>query len=135
MTGHINLKECEINVAGQTRYVLRNVETEPVDYENFVDTMVEESTVTRHDIKGVVSALEEFIARALVDGYSVRLGELGAFRTTVTSTGEDSADNVTADSINSLRVQFTAGSLLKNYLRVDGRAASVRFTVTEKLED
>ena len=135
MTGRINLKECEISVAGQTRYVLRNVETEPVDYENFVDTMVEERTVTRHDIKGVVSALEEFIARALVDGYSVRLGELGAFRTTVTSTKEDSADNVTADSINSLRVQFTAGSLLKNYLRVDSRAASVKFTVTDKLED
>lgn len=135
MTGRINLKECELSVAGQTRYVLRNVETEPVDYENFVDAMVEESTVTRHDVKGVVSALEEFIARALVDGYSVRLGELGAFRTTVTSTGEESADEVTADSITSLRVQFTAGSLLKNYLRVNGRAASVRFTVTDKLED
>lgn len=134
MSGQIDLKECAITVDNATRYVLRNVGTEVADYEDFVDEMVAESTVTRHDVKAVVSALEEFICRALVNGYSVRLGDLGSFRTTVKSEGQETAEAVTADTITAVRVQFTAGSLLKEYLQVAGSAKSVKLSVVETLE-
>lgn len=55
----------------------------------------------------------------------MRLGDLGAFRATIASNGEDSADGVTASSIKYLRVRFTPAKWLKKQLSVS--AGAVKF--------
>lgn len=125
----INLKTQILNIEEQERYILRNTTVSPVDYEEFIDELVAESTVTRHDVKAVVSALEEFIVRALKNGYTVRLGDLGSFRATITSTGQDSAENVTKDTITAIRVQFTEGTLVRQAFQIGTSAQSVKFQV------
>lgn len=125
----INLKTQILNIKEQERYILRNTTVSPVDYEEFIDELVAESTVTRHDVKAVVSALEEFIVRALKNGYTVRLGDLGSFRATITSTGQDSAENVTKDTITAIRVQFTEGTLVRQAFQIGTSAQSVKFQV------
>lgn len=125
----INLKTQILNIEEQERYILRNTTVSPVDYEEFIDELVAESTVTRHDVKAVVSALEEFIVRALKNGYTVRLGDLGSFRATITSTGQDSADDVSKDTITAIRVQFTEGTLVRQAFQIGTSAQSVKFQV------
>lgn len=125
----INLKTQILNIEEQERYILRNTTVSPVDYEEFIDELVAESTVTRHDVKAVVSALEEFIVRALKNGYTVRLGDLGSFRATITSTGQDSAEDVSKDTITAIRVQFTEGTLVRQAFQIGTSAQSVKFQV------
>ena len=127
------LKEVQGKVGDETMYWYAGIDVDPAEYETFVDEIVSESTITRHDVKACVSALEEFICNALKDGYTIRFGDLGSFRVTVTGTGEETADEVTADNITGVRVQFTAGSLLKNYLLTSGKAGVVSLSVAEKL--
>lgn len=128
-----SLREAKGNIGDTTYYWYAADDVDPVNYEDFVDEIVSECTVTRHDLKAVISALEEFIARALSNGFTVRFGDLGSFRTTVTSEGAESADALTADNITGVRVQFTAGTLLKNYLLVGGKAQTINFSVTSSL--
>ena len=77
-----------------------------------------------HDIKAVLSALQEQIVLALKQGRSVRLGDLGSFRLTMSGRGEESAEKVTEQSIESLRVQFRASGDMNDALQVKARGIS-----------
>lgn len=124
----INLRQKAITMkSGTTYYVLRNTETEPVDIEDFYDEMTAESTVTRHDVKGVVSALQEWVIRYLKEGYSVRMGDLGSFRVTLKSNGQSNEDDVTANDIEAVRVQFTPSSIVKAAFQLGGSSQQVKF--------
>ena len=127
----ISLKKKSITIDEQEKYVLRNVECDPMEYEEFVDELSAESTVTRHDVKGVVSALQEWVVRYLKAGYSVRLGDLGSFHVTLKSTGQASEDAVTADTITAVRVQFTPSSMMEEAFAL-GAAQDVKLvTLTD----
>lgn len=58
------------------------------------------STMHTADIKAVLSALEQTVGDALTSGHSVRLGDLGSFSLTCTTThGEDDPDLVTTKQV------------------------------------
>ena len=75
------------------------------------------STITRIDAVAVTSGLVDLIAEELVEGRIVRLGNLGSFRISINSSGEDTAIKVTAGSIKKSRVLFRPGLLFKKNLR------------------
>ena len=54
----------------------------PVLLDEMTELIALNCTVTEHDIKAVLSALQEQIVLALKQGRSVRLGDLGSFRLT-----------------------------------------------------
>ena len=56
-------------------------------------------TVTAHDIKAVVSALEEQIYKMLRNGQSIRLGDLGSFHPTIQSRGAASEEEFSKENI------------------------------------
>ena len=84
------------------------------------------STVTEHDVKAVLSALQEQVIFALREGRSVRLGDLGSFRVTLAGTGAATADEVTVSSVSGLRVRFSRSSRLRTTIRLGGQG--IRFT-------
>ena len=87
-------------------------------------------TVTETDCLAVLNALQTEIITAMLSGNSVRLGQVGSFRPTVSSTGEMAAKDVTVDSVRCVRcvrTRFTPGSRLRAALRLN--QPDVRFLV------
>lgn len=85
--------------------------------EQLTKSMEKISTVSGADIRAVLYALVDVIPDSLAEGEIVRLGDLGSFRLSLSSTGEDSADEVTISSINGARIIFTPGPKLKEMLK------------------
>ena len=74
------------------------------------------STVSGADIRAVLYASVEAITGFLADGDIVRFGDLGTFRLSLNSVGEEKETDVTANSINGARIIFTPGAMLKSLL-------------------
>lgn len=73
-------------------------------------------TVTVHDVKAVLSALEEHILTSLLSGVSVRLGDLGSFRTTLRSEGTASVEDFSAEKITGVQIKFRRSPNLRHKL-------------------
>lgn len=73
----------------------------------------ESSTVSSADTLAVLEALLMVVPQELLEGNIVKLGDLGTFRLTVTSTPVETADKITSHNIKSLNVRFTPGKLFK----------------------
>lgn len=84
----------------------------------------QECTVTPHDIRAVISALEERIIAHLQGGRSVRLGLLGSFCPTVRSTAADSLQEFTTSNIKAIGVHFTQSSTMRFKLSADNPSVS-----------
>lgn len=101
----------------EVKYYAQLALTGPVKLASFADAISRQCTVTKHDVKAVISAMEEHLLRQLLDGKSVRLGDLGSFRPTFSSAGSEAADKVTADNIRSIRVRFCGSPTLRSGLK------------------
>lgn len=88
------------------------------------------STMHAADIKAVLSALEQTVGDALASGHSVRLGDLGSFRITCTTThGEDDPQLVTIKQVKKLRIRFTPSAAMQQKLGcADARTRSMTFS-------
>ncbi len=75
------------------------------------------STVGGADIRAVLYSMVQTMQDALEDGQIVRLGDLGSLRVSISSKGEEKAEDVTSHSIKSSKTIFTPGKNLKNMLR------------------
>ena len=67
-----------------------------------------ESTVSHTDVKAVISALPHVMMRYLAEGHTVRLDGIGTFYLSLqcTNAGVDEPDQVSADQIKNVKVQF-----------------------------
>ena len=82
----------------------------PLKLDDIVRRIEKTSTVSSSDIKAVLDALQHEVIEALRAGNSVRLGDLGSFRATLSSSGVETPENVSASLIKSVRVRFTPGA-------------------------
>ncbi len=91
----------------------------PVSIEDISKLISEQCTVTEHDVRGVISALEAQIAQALLSGHSVRLGLLGSFRPALKSKTVSREDYFNAaDDITGLYPIFRTGTYLRKMLKI-----------------
>ena len=72
-----------------------------------IDVIERTTTLTSADIKACLDALEWAIVDAMKDGKSVRLGDLGSFRPTITADGTADLEKCNASLIKRVRVRFT----------------------------
>lgn len=105
-------------VDGTQKYYATAGKVTPVKMATIAEAISKECTVTIHDVKAVLSALEEQLIEAFQAGQSVRFGDLGSFHVTLASRGQESADKVTADTIKAVRVRFTKSAGMRNALKV-----------------
>ncbi|MDR2148058.1 MAG: hypothetical protein LBE91_16550 [Tannerella sp.] len=75
------------------------------------------STVNGADIRAVLYGMVEEAVTGLSEGRIIRLGDLGSLRITLSSTGEATADEVTATSVKKAGVIFTPGKKLQEMLK------------------
>ena len=90
----------------------------PVSKESVIDEIEARCTLTSSDIKAVLDALERSIFDHLVNGESVRLGDLGSFRPTVAGSGFATKAEVTSLGVTKVRVRFTPSGALRARLKV-----------------
>ena len=91
----------------------------PLTLDKIAELIEKRSTVSSADIKAVLDALQFEILNALEEGFSVRLGDVGSFRATLTSRSADSAEAFLPSNIKGIRVRFTPSAKLNEELTPD----------------
>ena len=108
----------------------------PVTLNELAENIEKSSTVSRADAKAVIDALQYAIKKALLDGKSVRLGDLGSFRVTLGSSGAFSEKEFQTSMIKRVRVQFQPSTELRNAFAVSSANPSLKFQrVTVKQDE
>ena len=74
------------------------------------------STVSSVDTAAVLEAFLNVVPEKLAEGNIVELGDFGTFRVTVSSQGQQQADDLSARHITGVRVVFAPGKRFKQLL-------------------
>ncbi len=87
-----------------------------VDLDRLAELISYQCTVTETDCYAVLLALEHNIIGELGQGRIVKLGRLGNFQVGLSSTGSDTAAEVSATAITKSRILFRPGKKLRSML-------------------
>ena len=91
--------------AGKKKYYATAVQDRTMEFEDFVSHISDHgSPYSRGCIHGVLMDALDHLQELILDGKSVRLGELGLFSIGMTSRGEDSPAKVSAQSIEGVHL-------------------------------
>ena len=85
----------------------------PIGLNQLAQEISSSCTLTVHDIKAVLSALEECIFKTLRNGQSTRFGDLGSFHLTVSSSGAATEEEFSKENLRGVKVRFTPSSKLR----------------------
>lgn len=88
-----------------------------VDLNELAWFAAKQSTVSRADCYAVLISLVDLVTYQLSQGKIVELGELGNFRLSVSSEGQDLAEELTASAIKRAKVLFSPGAEIKAMLK------------------
>lgn len=78
--------------------------------------VADKCTLTPADILATLNALQSEIINQIKQGNSVRLGDLGSFRPSLSSEGADSADGWAVNMIKRVRAVYTPSAEMKQQL-------------------
>ena len=92
----------------------------PVGLDRIVERIQARCTVNSADIKACLDALQSEVLESIMDGKSVRLGDLGSFRPVLSSKFCVNAEDVDAGSIKRIRVRFTPSVAMRSALSPGG---------------
>ena len=98
------------------KYYAQMAPVNPVKLSELADSISAQCTLTVHDVKAVLSALQEHIAQHLRNGNSVRLGDLGSFRAVIKSRGASTIEDFSVGNIKGLKVSFVMSSPMRYLL-------------------
>ncbi|HLV40546.1 HU family DNA-binding protein [Xanthomarina sp.] len=76
-----------------------------------------QSTVSKADCYAVIISLLELVTYNLSEGKIVRMGDLGIFRVSVSSQGQDLAEDLTVSAIKKAKILFSPGADLNAMLK------------------
>lgn len=86
------------------------------DIEELIGRIEKISTVSGADIRGVLYSIIDIVPDILSQGRSVRIGDLGTFRVSISSEGSETEEEVSAKNVRSARIIFTPGKKFKTML-------------------
>ena len=101
----------------------------PIGLDELAEEISGSCTLTVHDIKAVISALEERIFKSLRNGQSARFGDLGSFHPTLSSSGAATEEEFSKENIRGVKVRFTPSSKLRHEMSMNN--PNVRFSRQE----
>lgn len=88
-----------------------------VSFEELANRLTEFSTVSPADAYSVLKGLNQVLPQMLANGDIVRLGDIGNFYVSVSSTAEDQEEDVSASSIKKAKVLYHPGKAIANMLK------------------
>ena len=116
--------------SGQVKLYPQIAPTVPVLRKQVIQRIEKTCTLTSSDIKACLDALEDVIVDLLTQGCTVRLGDLGSFRPTLSAEGTTDPEQCTAALIKRVRVKFCPSGTMN--LRV--AKGAVNFAPYKSLE-
>lgn len=97
---------------GSKKYYATPVYEGTVEFDSLVDRLSRTCTVTPADIAAVLRVLSDELPEYLMEGKSVNLENLGHFRLSFSSKGQERSEDVSANDITNIRVLFKASPKL-----------------------
>lgn len=88
-----------------------------VDLNELAYFAAKQSTVSKADCYAVLISLLEMIVYHLGEGKIVRMGDLGSFRVSVSSEGQELAEDLTVSAIKKAKIIFSPGADLTGMLK------------------
>lgn len=85
-----------------------------IDRKSLLEDMVRNTSLTKNEAATGIDYLFEAIPRFLGLGFTVKLGDLGYFKSTITSEGAEDLKDATPDKVQKLRIRFVPGALIRN---------------------
>lgn len=119
----------------EVKYYAQMAPVTPVTLGDVAEAIASNCTVTLHDCKAVLSALQEQIALQLRNGNSVRLGDLGSFHPVVKSSGALSADEFSTAHIKGLKVCFNMSSQMRYMLSKQNPSVTFQLIKPEEQQE
>ena len=92
--------------SGQVKLYPQIAPSVPVLRKQVIQRIEKTCTLTSSDIKACLDALEDVVVDLLTQGCTVRLGDLGSFRPTLSAEGTTDPEQCTAALIKRVRVKF-----------------------------
>ena len=92
---------------GTSKYYVQIAPTVPVTRSAIISQIEKITSLSSSDVKACLDALEYCITEAMKEGKSVRLGDLGSFRPTLSSFGTTERNKANSTLIRFVRVRFT----------------------------
>ena len=108
------------------------VPVNPIGLEDIAEEISSQCTLTAHDIKAVISALEEATFKHLRNGDSVRLGDLGSFHARLSSRGAATEEEFSSANLRGIKVRFMPSSKLRFELSLN--SPEVKLVRAQKLD-
>ena len=115
---------------GTIAYYPQRCGTDRTSFEQLCERVAHATTATEADTAAVITECVEQIKLALLDSHSVELGKLGTIFTTISASGQEYADDVSADDITKVNLRCYFKPKFKAYLQKS--AGNVKF---KKLDD
>ncbi|MCF0235713.1 MAG: HU family DNA-binding protein [Bacteroidaceae bacterium] len=104
------------------------VSPQPVSRERIIERIEKKCTLSSADVKAVLDALEFELIDFLQEGCSVRLGDVGTFRLSISSAGATKPEDVKSGLIRGARVVYTPSTAMRRRLSVKGGLKFARWT-------
>ena len=104
---HYKVQEKKSPRTGTSNYYVQIAPTAPVTRSALIPQLAKITSLSSSDVKACLDALEYCITEAMKEGKSVRLGDLGSFRPTISSFGTSERDKANSNLIRGVRVRFT----------------------------
>ncbi len=98
------------------KYYLGVAPTTPIKLEDVTTDIERMCTVNSADIKAVLDALQTVIIDRVKSGQSVRLGDLGSFRPTVTCASVEDPSTLKVSQVKAVRCRFTQSGRMSREL-------------------
>lgn len=99
------------------KWYVTQVTSAQVDETQVAMDLAEETTLNPSEAMMAIRQLRKILLRRLLSGESVKLGNWGSFSVTITSSGAETKELVTAHNIKSVNLNFQPDEAFKNDLQ------------------
>lgn len=120
--------------ANKIKYYAQIARVNPVDLSEVASQIEAQSTVSAADVKGVLDQLQTVIQEQLRNGRSIRLGDLGSFRPTLSSRPSSTAEEVSASNIKKVNVIYTPSGAMQRAMKAGMQAGGFKFQLVKQEE-
>lgn len=94
-------------------YVMAPMKAQQVPFDKLLDEVSSSCGVGRAQVKASVEALLDRMGLFMDYGMSIKLGDFGSFKPTISAKAQDSAEDVDASTVRRRKIIFTPGKRFK----------------------
>ncbi|WP_430815141.1 HU family DNA-binding protein [Carboxylicivirga sp. RSCT41] len=99
---------------GEKKYYILPVRTGTIKRTQLETEIVELTSLSKADVRGVLITLSELIAKYITLGYNVSIEDVGTLSLRVSSEGSETPEQVTALNVRSTGIGFRAATSLRD---------------------